>query len=587
MAITPYTHCSVLGATWVLDTPNPRLEQALMQKYNISAPVASVIYQRLLTENSDIESPEIGAFLNPTLKNTMPDPLCLAGMESLLEVLYTVITQNKTIAIFGDYDVDGATSTALMVRYFKALGISTLWYIPERDEGYGPNIDAFRTLVAQGADVIVCVDCGTTAFDVLQTASQENMTVCVIDHHLARPDLPPCKALVNPNRLDDTSSLKNMCAAGVCFCVLVALNRYLRQKQYFSDTPEPNLMAWLGLVALGTVCDVVPLVGLNRTFVTQGLKVLQSNTEIGIAALAHVAGVDGGIHASTLGWVIGPHLNACGRMGHASLATEILLMDDVSTAGTLAITLNQYNTKRQKIVEDALMEAHNAIADGADFGAFICVKGAWSDGIIGIVAGRIKDIYNKPTLVFSTLGDVYKGSARATAHVDVGHTFIQALQDGILLSGGGHKAAAGCSVHPKDYENFLQYIVQKWDGIVSEKTQRSEGILSPNTLDVDVLEQLDVLEPYGVGNPEPKYILERVYVKSYTVLKDKHIKATVGASLGGETFTVLAFNSVNTPLGDCIIHSVKKYSISLLGKARINRWQGRKTAQFLLEDAVI
>ncbi len=591
MDLTPHIHTqhSVSGAIWTLSPPNERIEQMLMQRYGVCAPVASFLSNRFFADDDVCEHTlqRVEHFLSPKLRTSLPDPYVMVDMQKLVSVLYEAITHKHTIAIFGDYDVDGATSTALMVRYLQAIGAKVLWHVPERQHGYGPNIQAFQDLYAQGADIIVCVDCGSTAFEVLDTAHQHNMRICVIDHHIAQPQLPQTVAMVNPNRIDDSSQLGNLCAVGVCFCVLVALNRYLRQQRFFTHTPEPNMLQWIDLVAIGTVCDVVPLQGLNRTFVAQGLKALNGGASPAVQAICQVAGISGSVGVYELGWIIGPYLNACGRMGRAKLAVEFLLTDDMPSLGAMAATLYTYNTDRKQLVEDALHQCHQMVATGGDYGGFISVKGDWADGIIGIVAGRLKDHYNKPALVFCSEGTLYKGSARSVSAIDVGATFINAVQSGILGSGGGHKVAAGCSVSADMYDSFMAYLQSVWTTHVYDKIYRAHTVISPSVLRTDTVRDMDILHPYGVGNPEPLYIIENVYITSYTVLKQKHIKFYIRTAPNEKALPVIAFQVVDTKIGDCVVDAANTVPVSILGKLQINRWQGKESVQFLLQDIAV
>ncbi len=591
MDLTPhiYPQKSVSGALWRVHMPNPRLEQMIMQHHDVSAPVASFLLHHFLSDGhaSQENLHAIEQFLSPKLRTTMPDPFVMVDMEKLVDVLGDAIQNNQTVGIFGDYDVDGATSTTLMVRYLQALNIQVIWHIPDRKHGYGPNIQALQDLSAQGADIIICVDCGTSAFEVLHTAQQQNMRICVIDHHMAELRLPTAIAIVNPNRFDDSSDLGTLSAVGVCFCVLVALNRHLRTQQFFTHIQQPDLLQWMGLVALGTVCDVVPLRGLNRTFVTQGLKILNATPPVFIHAICQVAGISKAIGVYELGWIIGPYINACGRMEHAKLAVDFLLNDEAPVAGAMAGTLHQYNTDRKQLVDDALNQCHQMVLNGCDYGGFISVTGNFSDGIIGIVAGRLKEHYNKPTLVFAITDTLYKGSGRSVAGIDMGTTFINATQQGILSGGGGHKMAAGCSITPEKYDTFIKYLQSQWTQDCYDKVYTAHAIISPSELHVDMVKDMDILRPYGMGNAEPLYIMENVTITSYKILKDTHIKCNVRASINGKVINVIAFGAMGTELGNCILNSVTTTPVSMLGKLQINVWQDKEQVQFLLQDIAL
>ena len=757
---TLHTQHSISGAVWPEYDRSHETEEMLEQRYQVSVLVANFLSNRFCSDSNISKGTlqDIEHFLYPKLRN-MPDPYIMMDMEKLVLLLSDSIKKNETIAIFGDYDVDGATSTTLMVQYLQSIGVkNVLWHIPERQDGYGPNIQAFKDLTTQGADLIICVDCGTSAFDVLQQAYDKNIRVCIIDHHIAQSKLPKSLAVVNPNRLDDDSDLGFLCAVGVCFCVLVALNRHLRTTGFFTTIAEPNLKQWLGLVAIGTVCDVVPLQGLNRVFVSQGLKQLNSDMEFIDSMIKNIEkktdisdkntdseneiiydykpvdiclaqelwekksekkpkfkilqkeytffhrsenenwksvsyyftcdgnsirisdhwthGVDedsqvnyighskrgfkeenklyfkadtkfaknkkiyageisrqvlkktlkytiksydkdsimhaidtiknmldvaknalnipGDIGGYALGWIIGPYLNACGRMGRAKLAVQFLLETDPTVQGAMALTIQGYNTERKEMVDKAVLEARQMVQKDCDYGGFICVFGDWSDGIIGIVAGRLKDYYNKPAIVFSSKTTPYKGSARSVQDIDVGSTFIQAVNRGILHGGGGHKMAAGCSVLPEKYDSFIAYLKTQWTATKYDKVYDTAHMrISPYELNTDMVDSLQQLEPYGMGNPEPLYIMENVIITSYNILKQSHIRFSVRTAIGAKTLSVIAFGVVGTDgvvrtdIGDCIVNSVNAVSVSLLGKVRINTWNGRKSVQFLLQDITL
>ncbi len=567
------------NSVWYSPRINTELEQQISLKCSLPLEVASY----LASKNISVE--EIDEFLNPAIRNEMPDPLSFQDMDKILSVLYDVIKNNKTIAIFGDYDVDGATSTALLVKYFNELNIKTNYYIPDRkSEGYGPNIQAFRQLKQKGADLIVCVDCGTMSFDVMEKSLQEKIDVCIIDHHIAESRLPESKAFVNPNRLDDKSGMGYLSAVGVVFCVLVGLNRYLRKNNYFDDVKEPNLLQYLDLVALGTVCDVMTLTDLNRAFVTKGIKVIQQQQNKGLKHLASISGISEKIKSFHLGFILGPRLNAGGRMDNSTLATEILLCNDDFRANELATLANELNRYRQTEESEILNEINIKI-DEYKYDNFICVYGnEWNEGVIGICASRLKEEYNVPSFVISFKDKIGKGSVRSTGGVDVGTILLKAKQQEILESGGGHKMAGGFSLCQKKLPEFLEYLNNEIFLENKQKEFLAHKITSINSLNVDMYNKLMLLEPYGVGNPEPRFVITNVMISSYRIVGEKHISCYLKDISSTKSIKSICFNCVDSNLGNEIINVTNNKAISLLGKINLNSWNNQETINFVIED---
>ena len=567
------------NSVWYSPRINTELEQQISLKCSLPLEVASY----LASKNISVE--EIDEFLNPAIRNEMPDPLSFQDMDKILSVLYDVIKNNKTIAIFGDYDVDGATSTALLVKYFNELNIKTNYYIPDRkSEGYGPNIQAFRQLKQKGADLIVCVDCGTMSFDVMEKSLQEKIDVCIIDHHIAESRLPESKAFVNPNRLDDKSGMGYLSAVGVVFCVLVGLNRYLRKNNYFDDVKEPNLLQYLDLVALGTVCDVMTLTDLNRAFVTKGIKVIQQQQNKGLKHLASISGISEKIKSFHLGFILGPRLNAGGRMDNSTLATEILLCNDDFRANELATLANELNRYRQA-EESEIFNEINIKIDEYKYDNFICVYGnEWNEGVIGICASRLKEEYNVPSFVISFKDKIGKGSVRSTGGVDVGTILLKAKQQEILESGGGHKMAGGFSLCQKKLPEFLEYLNNEIFLENKQKEFLAHKITSINSLNVDMYNKLMLLEPYGVGNPEPRFVITNVMISSYRIVGEKHISCYLKDISSTKSIKSICFNCVDSNLGNEIINVTNNKAISLLGKINLNSWNNQETINFVIED---
>lgn len=567
------------NSVWYSPRINNELEQQIALKYSLPLEVASYL------ANKNISVEEIDFFLNPAIKNQMPDPLSFQDMDKMLCVIYDIVKNNKTIAIFGDYDVDGATSTALLVKYFNQLNIKTIYYIPDRkSEGYGPNIQAFRQLKQKGADLIICVDCGTMSFDVMEQSLQEKIDVCIIDHHIAEPRLPESKAFVNPNRLDDKSGMGYLSAVGVVFFVLVGLNRYLRKNNYFDNVKEPNLLQYLDLVALGTVCDVMTLTDLNRAFVAKGIKVMQQQQNKGLKYLANISGISEKIKTFHLGFILGPRLNAGGRMDNPTLATEILLCDDDSKANELATLANLLNQSRQNEESEILNEINIKI-DEYKHDNFICVYGnEWNEGVIGICASRLKEEYNVPSFVISFKNKIGKGSVRSSGGVDVGTILLKARQKEILESGGGHKMAGGFTLHQEKLTEFLEYLKKEIFIENNQKEFLAHKITSMNSLNIDMYNKLKLLEPYGVGNTEPRFVIQDIMISSYKIVGKKHISCYLKDASGTKSMKSICFNCVDSNLGNEIINVVNNKSISLLGKINLNSWNNKESINFVIED---
>ncbi len=448
---------SVTGRAWVdrLDAAMTRNAQAISQRTGLSEILARIVAGR------GVAIDDAEKFLTPTIRDLMPDPSSLTDMDALAARLASAITDNESIALFGDYDVDGASSCALMTRYLRHFGLEPQVYIPDRIfEGYGPNIPAIDRLIDAGATLLITLDCGTTSDAPIAHARERGVDVLVIDHHLSDHELPEATALVNPNRPDDVSGLGYLCAAGVTFMVLVAANRALRQR---GDTGVPDLMALLDLVALATVCDVVPLVGLNRAFVLRGLEVARRGNNRGIAALALAARINGPLGPYHLGFMIGPRINAGGRIGDAALGARLLSLDDEHQALVIAAQLNELNSERQRIeieaVEEATRAAEAEIGNGEGPPVLVLASANWHAGVVGLVAARLRERFERPAFAIALAPDgTGTGSGRSMPGVDLGHAVIAAVDAGLIARGGGHAMAAGVTVRPGELGPFRAHL---------------------------------------------------------------------------------------------------------------------------------
>lgn len=575
---------SVTGRLWQARPGSERTAQALSQRLGVPDVVGRVLAAR----GVDVDGGE--TFLNPTLRDAMPDPTCLRDMDRAVARLADALSADEKIAVFGDYDVDGATSSALLRRYFAAVGHSVTVYIPDRQrEGYGPNADALRALRQSGHDVVVTVDCGIVAFDALAQARDAGLDVIVVDHHQAEPRLPASHAVVNPNRLDDESPCKQLAAVGVTFLLLVALNRELRRRGWFADRAEPDLRAWLDIVALGTVCDVVPLTGLNRALVTQGLKVMTQRLNPGLQALAEVAGMASRPEAFHLGFLLGPRVNAGGRIGKSDLGVRLLATDDPAEAHALAEELDGLNRERQSIeaamIEQAVEMAGAAAQDGKPL--LFVASDQWHEGVIGIVASRLKDRFHRPAIVFATNGEVAKGSGRSVVGVDLGSAVTAAKQAGLLLNGGGHAMAAGLSVEVGrlgEVEAFLaDRIGRQLQDLPDVPDLPFDGAVSVRAVTRDLYDLLETAGPYGAGNPEPRFAVTGADIVKADVVGSNHVRVIAAGGDGGR-LKAIAFGAADAPLGRLLM-TTRGARVHLAGHLRADDWQGRRGVQLVLEDA--
>lgn len=576
---------SLGGNLWKLAPANERSVETICQRFNLPYLVAKILTIR------GVAIEDIGNFVEPRLQTLLPNPSCLKDMEKAAVRIAEAITKKQKIAIIGDYDVDGATSSSVLRLYLEAVGIEPEIHIPDREEGYGPSRMAIDKFVALGVDLVITVDCGTTAFDTFEYAKEKNIPVIVLDHHEAEVKLPPVYAVVNPKRLDDDSGvdyLQYMAAVGVVFVTIVAVNRELRRQNFFSGiNPEPNLMQWLDLVALGTVCDVVPLKGLNRAFVRQGLKVMSRRTNIGIKALVDKAGISEAPTAFHLGYVLGPRINACGRVGDAALGNKLLCMRDENQAKILADKLGEFNEQRKDIESYVLLSAIEMLEGTPQTYPIAFVAGNdWHQGVIGIVAGKLKERYNLPAFVMSVESDEVKGSARSIPQVDLGALIISAKEKGLLTKGGGHTMAAGFSLNEDKIDEFRefvgQYVSEKIGGEAITPVIEIDGELDVAGATVDMAEKLELLEPYGSGNSEPKLLLHHVRISKASIIGSGHVKCFLGSDNGG-SLKAIAFRVADNDIGNAML-TAKGEIFDVVGVLRRDNWQGRNSVQFIIDD---
>lgn len=579
---------SVSGRRWELRPGDDRAAMTISQRTGLPELLGRIMVSRGVGPDS------AEAYLNPSLRDHLPDPAHLVDMDKAVERIVSAITTSERIAVFGDYDVDGATSSAILKRYFDDIGVDLTVYIPDRlSEGYGPNVPALKRLQDNGIDVVITVDCGITSFEVLDTVAEDGLDVIVVDHHKAEPRLPKAAAIVNPNRLDDASVHGQMAAVGVTFLLLVALNKRLREDGYFASRKQPNLLSLLDLVALGTVCDVVPLVGVNRVFTTQGLKVMAQRRNTGLTALADVSGVDETPAAYHAGFVLGPRVNAGGRVGEAPLGTRLLSSNDRQEAMDIARRLDGYNTERKAIeaacLEEAIHHVETEIAAGSasPYLIFVAMEG-WHPGIIGIVAGRLKERYQRPACVVALENGIGKGSGRSMEGIDLGAAVIAARQSDLLINGGGHAMAAGFTVSEPNVPAFRRYLEDRIATIMEGRpiTGRImlDGSVSLSGATVEFIESLGRLAPYGVGNPEPRFVVPHARIADAGLVGSDHVRLRITGE-GGGSLKGIAFRVADQELGAFLMNAKGGAPVHLAGKLKVDRWNGAERPQIIVDDA--
>jgi len=580
---------SATGRAWRdrLDERGAARALAIAQRHALPELLARIIAGR------DVEADAVDTFLDPTIKRAMPDPHVLTAMKEAAVRIADAATRGETVAIFGDYDVDGATSAALLARFLRHCGIEPIIHIPDRlFEGYGPNIEAVRALAERGATLLVCVDCGTTSVAALAEAKARGLDVVVIDHHQADEELPPALAIVNPNRRDDLSGLGHLAAAGLTFMAVVAVNRVLRERGFWqTDRPEPDLLAFLDDVALGTVADVVPLIGLNRAFVAKGLIALRRRERPGYVSLMDMARLAGPPEAWHLGFLLGPRINAGGRIGRADLGVRLLLENDPIEAAKIAAELDRLNRERQVIEQETLAQAE-AEADAAlgleDKGAVVVTAAeGWHPGVVGLVAARLKEKFGRPAFAVALEpGGDGTGSGRSIPGVDIGRAVRRAVAEGLLIKGGGHAMAAGVTLRKNALAEFRAFLEAAL-AVDVEKTRRASGLLidgaiSAAAADGGLLAMIARAGPFGSGNPEPIIALPAHTVAYAEEVGQAHMRVRLKAG-DGAAVNAIAFRAVGQKLGIALRNN-RGRQVHAAGCFALDRWQGEERVQFKLTD---
>ena len=568
---------SATGRRWVGPSgEDDRLSEAMAQDTTLPLPVCRTLVRR------KVSALEAAAFLAPTLRDLMPDPRSMLDMEPAAARIVAAATSGQRIAIFADYDVDGGTSAALLIDWLRSFQLTPTLYVPDRiDEGYGPNDEAMSALAANH-DLIVCVDCGTLSHGPIEAA--KGADVIVLDHHLGGETLPAAIAVVNPNRQDETGDLAHLCAAGVVFLTLVEANRQLRE----AGQKTPDLMSLLDLVALGTVADVAPLIGVNRAFVRQGLTVMARRQRVGITALSDVARMDTAPSSYHLGFLLGPRVNAGGRIGKADLGARLLATTDPREAHAMAERLDHLNTERREIenqVREVALE--QAEQRGTDAPLVWAAGEGWHPGVVGIVASRLKEASNRPAIVIGLDGEIGKGSGRSVSGIDLGAAIQRCASEGLLIKGGGHKMAAGLTVARDKLDAAMarlsELLGQQGAGDIGPADLKVDGLLMPGAATVELIEQIEQAGPFGAGAPAPRFVFPDCTVHFTKVVGANHLKVTFGDGISAR-IDAIAFGAMDGPIGPMLQgHNGARFHLA--GRLEINTWQGRQRPQLRLEDA--
>jgi single-stranded-DNA-specific exonuclease len=560
---------------------------AIAQRHEIPELLARILAGR------NVEADAVDAFLDPTIKRSMPDPNVLTAMPKAAARIADAMTRGESIAIFGDYDVDGATSAAVLARFLRHGGIEPLIHIPDRlFEGYGPNVEAVRALAARGATLLVTVDCGTTSIEPLSEAKALGMDVVIIDHHQADEALPPALAIVNPNRRDDLSGLGYLAAVGLVFMTVVAVNRELRARGFWTtERPEPDLLSFLDDVALGTVADVVPLIGLNRAFVAKGLLVLRRREQPGLVSLMDVARLSGPPEAWHLGFLLGPRINAGGRIGRADLGVRLLLETDPIEAAKIAAELDRLNRERQAIEQETLAqaEAEAMAALGIEETGAVVITAAegWHPGVVGLIAARLKEKFGRPAFAIALEpGGIGIGSGRSIAGVDIGRAVRRAVAEGLLVKGGGHAMAAGVTLRKGALAQFRAFLEVALSADVATARRLNglmiDGAVSAAGANLDLVAMIERAGPFGSGNPEPVIALPAHTVTYAEEVGQAHMRVRF-RSADGAAVNAIAFRAAGQKLGTALLNS-RGRQVHAAGSFAIDRWQGEERVQFRLTD---
>ncbi len=584
---------SLKDARWVFPAVEQDMVARISQIHGLPDYIARMLHVR------GVGPDDVEGFLNPTLRNHFPDPFSMKGMKDFAESMARKIIDRHRIGILADFDVDGSTSGAILIRFLRHCGIETPIYIPDRlSEGYGPNLTAMQALKHDGAQTVLMADCGTTAFEPVAAARALGMDVIIFDHHEAEEKLPEANHVINPKRKDDTSGLDMLAACGVCFLSCVAVNNVLRREGFFekNNISEAPLKSWMDLVALGTVCDMVPMTGPNRLFVREGFIQMAQKNNMGIRALCEVANLETAPTPMDAGFTIGPRINAGSRVHKSDLGIKLLSTDDLDTARSIAFVLDDCNEQRKKIQSQMMKDAVDRVeGQGGNDGPVIMVSDAeWHPGLSGLVAGRLKERFGKPSIVVTYAENADgvlegRGSGRSIPGVNIADAFIAARNEGILVKGGGHAMAGGFTVMPDRLPEFREFLHRHIEGQMEHQDTTQETVIdsiatirgaqAPFVRLVN-----ESVGPFGPQNTEPVFALANIRVQTVDVLKEKHIRVQMSDWEGGPRMKAMFFYGVGTKLGDALLNHAQNL-FHLAGQFKINNWQGRESVEFMISDA--
>ena len=571
---------SVQGKDWVTKNYDKNFIEFISNEYQLD-----YLTSKLLSIKG-FSKYEIESFLNPKIKKFLPNPYLFKDCDKAVNIFFKHIQNKNNICIFGDYDVDGATSSGMMDLYLKKLKINHFIFIPDRQkDGYGPTIETFKNILKQDVNLIITLDCGTTSFDAIKYAKDKNIDVIVIDHHKSQEYLPCADAVINPNRLDETDDYSYLCAAGVLFVFLVGLNKFLREQNFFkkNNIYEPNLLDFLDLVMMGTVCDVVPLVNLNRAFVYQGLKIVSKRNNLGLKTLVDYSKIRKKISTYEVGYVIGPKINAGGRIGKSDLGYKLLTTNDAETAYLISSELDSLNLKRKDLEKNIMEEAINLVEKNRIDDIIFLVKNDWHEGLIGIIASRLKDYYNKPAFIISQSGDICKGSARSVYGFDIGHAITKCKQMDLILKGGGHSMAGGFSLKKTKIKEFKKTLIKIFNKL-KKKTEKNvfyiDSYLDASAINEELINKINMLEPYGSGNKEPIFAFENLKVSKVIETNNNHVKVVLRK--GSIYINSICFNSKGKDIGNYLLNYKKNFNVA--GKIKRNEWNGKSSIDLIIED---
>jgi len=579
------TFKSVTGKSWKLKNVDSNKVLKLIEEFSLSEIISKLLVIR------NISDKDVKNFLNPDLKKHLPSPSIFKDMNISIDHVYSIIKNKSTIGIFGDYDVDGASSVAMLIKFFRKIKLPYDFLIPDRQkDGYGPSINTFDKLLRNKVKTIITVDCGTLSNEAIDYANTKNVPTIILDHHQASINLPKALAVINPSRIDDNSKLEYLCATSITFFFLSALNKKLKDTNWYKNNNviQPNLFEFLDLVALATICDVVPLVGLNRPLVKYGLKIIHKRKNLGIKILSDISKISSSPSVSHLGYIFGPKINAGGRLGYSSYGTKLLSTSDIKEANYLSVKLDKLNEERKKI-ENSHMDIVLKEAElQKNSPVLVLYNRNFHEGLIGILAARIKDKFFKPTIILTGLNNILKGSGRSVYGFDIGVLIMKAIEKKIIIKGGGHKMAAGFTIDKKNLTLLKEFLNSSFTKIVIKEkinnTVYADSILLPSALNESFYNQIDLLSPFGPGNHDPFFIIENVKVLKFKIIQNKHINSIL-ISKDRRSINAICFNAKNTLLESYLCE--KKKNIKIVGKLSLNNWLGKKQVQFIINDVSI